>query len=132
MDEQHYTIDQLCELTGFSRRTIRFYVEESLIEPPAGRGRGGFYYDSQMAKLLKIRELQGQGMRLAAIAALLRKEGAGQSRPEAPEREVWGRYIVAPGVEIHVARDMEEKHRRAVDEVVRLARAILAKGGHPV
>ncbi len=31
-----YTIDDLSELAGFSRRTIRFYVEEGIIGPPAG------------------------------------------------------------------------------------------------
>jgi len=45
---ERYTIDQLCERTGFTRRTIHFYVNEGLIDPPAGRGRGGFYNDSQL------------------------------------------------------------------------------------
>ncbi|MCK4823506.1 MerR family transcriptional regulator, partial [bacterium] len=30
------------------RRTIRYYIQEGLLEPPAGRGRGGFYYDSHL------------------------------------------------------------------------------------
>ena len=42
-----YTIEELSNLTGFSRRTIRYYIQENIIKPPSGRGRGGFYYNSQ-------------------------------------------------------------------------------------
>ena len=66
-----YTIDDLSELTGFSRRTIRFYIQENIIEPPAGRGRGGFYFDSHLSGLLKIKELQEKGLNLESIRKII-------------------------------------------------------------
>jgi DNA-binding transcriptional MerR regulator len=68
-----YTIEQLSELTGYSRRTIRYYVEEGLIDSPAGRGKGGFYFDSHINKLGIIKQLQERGMSLSAISAYLKQ-----------------------------------------------------------
>jgi DNA-binding transcriptional MerR regulator len=128
MGTKQYTIEDLCELTGFSRRTIRYYVQEGLIDPPAGRGRGGFYFDSHLDKLLKIKSLQDRGLRLSAILPVLKQRDVLESPQEIVAREVWVRYPIADGIEIHISRDLEEKERKKLDEIVRLARSIL-KGG---
>ena len=128
METKQYTIEDLCELTGFSRRTIRYYVQEGLIDPPAGRGRGGFYFDSHLDKLLKIKSLQDRGLRLSAILPVLKQRDVLESPQEIVAREVWVRYPIADGIEIHISRDLEEKERKKLDEIVRLARSIL-KGG---
>ncbi|PKN67841.1 MAG: hypothetical protein CVU57_01100 [Deltaproteobacteria bacterium HGW-Deltaproteobacteria-15] len=125
MEERKYTIDELCEMTGFTRRTIRYYVQEGLIEPPAGRGRGGFYFDSHLRKLQEIKAYQGKRFRLSDIQQVL-KRGVRSELP--PLREIWVRYPVVEGVEIHVSRDLDEKRRKRVEEVVRLARSILRGG----
>ena len=66
-----YTIDELSELTGFSRRTIRYYIHEGLLEPPAGRGRVGFYFDSHLGQLQLIKQLREKEMSLSSIAKYL-------------------------------------------------------------
>jgi hypothetical protein len=66
--ETRYTIDDLTALTGFSRRTIRFYVEKGLVEAPAGRGKGGFYGESQLSSLRRIAEAKLEGRSLAFLA----------------------------------------------------------------
>lgn len=125
MNEKRYTIEELCEVTGFPRRTIRYYIQEGLLKPPAGRGRGGFYYDSHVNKLLQIHSLQDRGMKLAGIREVLRKGG----KPERPcERDVLIRYTVSEGVEIHVSREIEEKKRKQIAEAVRVAKRILEGG----
>jgi DNA-binding transcriptional MerR regulator len=128
METKQYTIEDLCDLTGFSRRTIRYYVQEGLIDPPAGRGRGGFYFDSHLEKLLKIKSLQDKGLRLSAILPVLKQRDLPQPQQEIVVREVWVRYPIVDGVEIHISRDLEEKERKKLDEIVRVARSIL-KGG---
>jgi DNA-binding transcriptional MerR regulator len=128
METKQYTIEDLCELTGFSRRTIRYYVQEGLIGPPAGRGRGGFYFDSHLEKLLKIKSLQDKGLRLSAILPVLKRREPPEAPHETVAREIWVRYPIAEGVEIHISRDLEEKERKKLDEIVRVARSIL-KGG---
>ncbi|MBU2497655.1 MAG: helix-turn-helix domain-containing protein [Proteobacteria bacterium] len=126
MEENKYTIEDLCDFTGYTRRTIRYYVQEGLLEPPAGRGRGGFYFDSHLERLREIKALQEKGLKLQEIMALL-KEGAKPAL--APLREIWIRYPVLPGIEIHVSRDLDETARGKVNEIVRVAKSIL-KGGN--
>ena len=124
MDEPRYTIDELGEKTGFSRRTIRYYVQEGLIDPPAGRGRGGFYNDSHVAKLLRIKAQQGLGFKLSEIA--VSNEGIGSEAAEAaPVAQAWVHYQVAPGVELHISRDVEREEMRKVLELLRAARSIM-------
>jgi DNA-binding transcriptional MerR regulator len=125
MVEKQYTIEDLCRLTGYSRRTIRYYVQEGILDPPAGRGRGGFYFDSQLDKLRQIRTLQEGGLKLSQIHVLLSR---GEQPEPSPLRETWARYSVCEGVEMHVRRDAEEREGKALSEVVRVARSIL-KGG---
>jgi DNA-binding transcriptional MerR regulator len=122
MEDKAYTIDELSEVTGFSKRTIRYYIEEGLLDPPAGRGRGGFYYDSHKERLLQIRALQEKGMKLAAVQAFLKK-GGDREFPSA--REVWVKYPVAPGIEINIRRDLEEKEGKRITEIIRVVQSML-------
>ena len=124
MEEAKYTIDDLCDLTGISRRTIRYYVQEGVIDPPAGRGRGGFYYDSHLKKLQQIKSLQEKGMSLIAIGKYLN-----QGKIEEPKilRNVWAEYEIIPGLEIRVRRDVEEQIQKKIFDILKVAQSI-AKG----
>jgi len=118
-------IEDLTDLTGFSRRTIRYYIQEGLLDPPAGRGRGGFYFDSHLQRLLRIKSLQDQGLKLVEIRQILVK---GRKEPHAYERDVWIRLPILPGIEIHVKKELEEEERNRVAKVIRIARNILRGG----
>jgi excisionase family DNA binding protein len=72
MDAVTYTIDQVCELTGVSRRTVRYYVQEGLLSPPVGRGRGGNYLESHVKRLREIKSLQEKGWTLSSIERYLK------------------------------------------------------------
>ena len=122
MEAKKYTIEELCELTGFSRRTIRYYVQSGIIEAPAGRGRGGFYYDSHVDKLRQIRSFQEQGLTLQTIQSRLVED---KSSEITSRQGVWVRYDVAPGVEIHINRERETTEGRRIVELIRSARAIM-------
>lgn len=124
MKTDKYTIEDLTELTGYTRRTIRYYVQEGLIEPPAGRGRGGFYYDSHLQRLRQIKSYQEKGLGISAMASLLKKESP---EPAIPSREVLIRYEIIPGIEINVSREMEIKEPKKILEILKIAKAI-AKG----
>jgi DNA-binding transcriptional MerR regulator len=121
MGESKYTIRDLSELTGYSLRTIRYYVQEGLLEPPAGRGRGGFYFDSQLDQLRLIKSLQEKGMKLTSIIQYLKGKKVHKAEYA---REVWVKYELIPGLEIHVSRDLEEKEGRMISEVIRTAKSI--------
>ena len=122
MENQKYTIQEISEMTGFSLRTIRYYVQEGIIGPPAGRGRGGFYFDSQLNQLRQIKSLQEKGMRLSSIAQYLK---GGVVEEPTFARDVWIKYEIAPGVEINVRRDAEEKEGKKVLEIIKTAKSIM-------
>jgi DNA-binding transcriptional MerR regulator len=186
-----YTINDLSELTGYSRRTIRYYIQEGLLDSPAGRGKGGFYFESHLLQLHLIKKLQESGMSLSSIAKyiekgykykekphsnytetgsnlvssenllptakkrldmmkmkidkILEKETLRSSKvkmgmedfifeenfyasPPKSSRDVWAKYEIAPGLEISVRRDIEEKQKRKIDDIIRVAMEILGKG----
>jgi len=121
MEDKKYTIYELSELTGFTIRTIRYYVQEGLIDPPAGRGRGGFYFDSQLNQLKLIKSLQEKGMKLSSIIQYLKE---GKVEETSYTRDVWVKYEIIPGFEIHVRREVEEEERKKVFEALRTVKSI--------
>lgn len=125
METKKYNIEDLAEITGFTRRTIRYYVQEGLIEPPAGRGRGGFYYDSHVKRLLQIKALQEKGIGISAIATIQNKE---TSDTTSYPRNIMVRYEIAPGIELNISREMEISEPRKIREIIRVTKAII-KGG---
>lgn len=153
MDQGRYLIDELCSLTGFSRRTIRYYVQNGLVDPPAGRGRGGYYSDAHVGQLARIRALQEQGYRLEAIRGLIARvdepssSGAKAAEPapsqavpeEAPSRHAsqrpeawraaWTRFTVAPGVELHVSIEAEQRLAAAIAAMLETLRSIVDREG---
>jgi DNA-binding transcriptional MerR regulator len=154
MDQGRYLIEELCRLTGFSRRTVRYYVQEGLVDPPAGRGRGGYYSDLHAAQLARIRELQERGFRLDAIrgmiaprlaadtaqaaepahAAAVEPDGAAEPADAASSsmrfsRSSWMRHIVAPGVELHVSAEAGSRLGPAVATALEALRSIIEREG---
>jgi len=107
-----YGIADLAELGGVSRRTVRYYVQENLLPPPFGLGRGDHYGPAHLDRLLQVKALQEAGRTLEEIRRTLggpparRAEIAELSaspRHEPPPRELWRRLMLADGVELHIA-----------------------------
>jgi len=143
MDKARYLIDELCKLTGFSRRTVRFYVQEGLVDPPAGRGRGGYYSDLHAAHPARTRARQEQGYRRDAIRGMRAPHGAATplealeprssfrqepgSLPSTPES--WTRHIVAPGVELHVSAEAASRRGSAIAAALEALRSTIHHEG---
>ena len=102
-----YAIGELATLGGVSRRTVRYYVQEGLIPPPLGLGRGNHYTAEHLEQLLRVKAMQESGRTLVEIQRALGQPTNGrrrdESRPEElPSRSLWRRIDVTPGVELHV------------------------------
>ena len=132
--EVRYTIEELAEKTGFPRRTIRYYVQEGLLDPPSGRGRGGFYYDSHLGRLLFIKGLQEKGLRLSAIAGRIKtvpgepaamKVSFMTTPSSSTDGEEWIHYRLSPYLEITVRRDYEYRAGQRIEKIIRIAKAVL-------
>ena len=111
MANERYAVGELGDLGGVSRRTVRYYVQEGLIPPPHGVGRGDHYGREHLDRLLQVKALQEAGRSLDEIRQLLDHGTASAARAVAAAarplpREVWRRVTVAPGVELHVSDDV--------------------------
>lgn len=108
MTDTRYAIGDLAELADVSRRTVRYYVQEGLLPAPFGVGRGNHYGREHLDQLLKVKALQEAGHTLEEIRRVL---DGGQELPRSfepavqavPERAIYRRLNVAPGVDLHVA-----------------------------
>jgi len=78
--EAQMTIDELAQRTGMTVRNIRAHQSRGLLPPPEVRGRTGYYGDEHAARIELIRDMQSEGLNLAAIRRLL--EGVGESSAE--------------------------------------------------
>jgi hypothetical protein len=64
---ERLSIDELAAVTGVSRRTVHFYAQRRLIDPPLGRGRGRHWDRRHALQILKVRDLQRRGVSLSAM-----------------------------------------------------------------
>jgi DNA-binding transcriptional MerR regulator len=83
-----YSIGELAQEAGVSRRTVRFYVQQGLLSAPSGLGRGAHYGREHLAVLQRIKQMQLQGAELGEIAEILGAETRGEGRGEREEHDV--------------------------------------------
>jgi DNA-binding transcriptional MerR regulator len=104
-----FKIDDLASMTGLSRRAVRFYVQQKLLDPPSSLGRGSHYRQAHLEQLRRINELQSAGHSLDEIRQILRGGGASENaKPQAVRRRIrplvsaqlWTRVLVADGIEL--------------------------------
>jgi DNA-binding transcriptional MerR regulator len=62
-----YTAADLARLANVPLRTVRFYVQQGLIDPPTGRGPGAHFGDRHLQQLARVRALQGAGLEIEVI-----------------------------------------------------------------
>jgi len=114
-DEARYGIEELAALGGVTRRTVRYYVQEGLLQAPLGVGRGRHYGPEHLARLQAVKGLQEKGLSLDEVRAEL-EPGRGRRQAAAalvaaslPEprvaRSAWTRVEIVPGVELHVSTE---------------------------
>src|SRR3990170_829049 len=98
-----YAIGDLARLAGVSRRTVRYYVQENLIPPPLGVGRGNHYGPEHLEQILRVKALQESGKTLDEIRRVpadrvpSRTKAPREAEQISPERSIWRRLTLAPG-----------------------------------
>lgn len=120
-----YTIGELANLGGVSRRTVRYYVQEGLIPPPLGLGRGAHYRKEHLDALLRVKAMQERGLALEEIRLALASGGprSRPAEPASPERSLWTRIEVAPGLEIHLESRYQVPPPARLSELLEWCRA---------
>jgi DNA-binding transcriptional MerR regulator len=61
------TIKEVAAKAGVTPRTVHFYIQQGLLPPPEGGGRGARYSDAHLARLKLIRRLQAEHLPLNEI-----------------------------------------------------------------
>ena len=104
--DAHFSLEDLCTRSGLPVRTVRYYIQVGLVEPPEGRGRGAFYTRRHLDQLLVVLNLQRKGMSLEAIREFATRAESAQVARVAPRVpggvEVWTHLNVEDGVELHI------------------------------
>jgi DNA-binding transcriptional MerR regulator len=107
MSEPRYAVGELADLGEVSRRTVRFYVQEGLLPPPYGVGRGNHYGPEHLDRLRRVRAMQEAGRTLEEIRAAFTSPHSAEPAP-APSvpRTLWRHIDLGPGVQLQVAHDV--------------------------
>lgn len=69
-ERREYRMEELAKEAGITVRTLRFYRERKLIQPPRREGRIAWYDDTHLARLRTISALLERGHTLNGIAEL--------------------------------------------------------------
>lgn len=130
MDIKTFPLDELCRLTGFTRRTVRYYIQLGLVSRPIGEARAARYSGEHLGQLLRIRELSASGVSLERIREVL----SGGEAPVPPRQCRPGDVVVrshvhiAPGIEMQIdpreAGLNPEQLRLFIRKVIKIAEEI--------
>ncbi len=105
-EKRQFSLDELASLIELPRRTVRYYIQEGLIDRPEGAGRGAHYSLRHLEQLMAIRKWQRAGLSLERIRELL-SDDADTLTPPPPRRgrgavEVWSHIVLDEGIELTV------------------------------
>ncbi|MDF2177935.1 MerR family transcriptional regulator [Aliiglaciecola sp. CAU 1673] len=113
-----YNLDELEQLTGLARRTIRYYIQKGLVEAPFGARKTPRYTARHVEQLLQVRKYKEAGLNLARIAALLGKDEEGSASSDdmdIGDVRVITRMQIASGITL----DIDPRKNQLSDEAVR-------------
>jgi DNA-binding transcriptional MerR regulator len=136
-DRHRYAITELEELTGVSKRNIRYYITLGLLPPSHGRGPTAYYDRGHLLRLQAIKQRQDEHEPLDAIKDALAnltddEIAADLAVQTAPPEDRWRRVLLHPDVELHVREAAGERDRRLdsiVERVVEYAEYEFARLG---
>ncbi|MCD8339169.1 MAG: helix-turn-helix domain-containing protein [Burkholderiales bacterium] len=88
------TIDELVRVSDISKRTLRFYIQQGLVDPPVGNTANARYDTGHLEQIRNIKTLQAEGYTLSRIAELNKTQSLRQSgqikkkHPKAPGKPI--------------------------------------------
>ena len=99
-----YTLNELCVLADLPVRTVRYYVQNGLVDKPHGETRAARYGARQLEQVLLIKKWTAAGVSLDRIRELLQGEEAPVPARvrKAGSVEVWSHLHVSDGLEVAI------------------------------
>lgn len=111
-----YSLDELEELTGIAKRTIRFYIQKGLVEAPFGARRTPRYTSKHLEQLLLVKQFKAAGLNLSKIAESMSSgpESLTQKTMNAGEVNVISRVHISPGIALDIDRQQSDLSEEAI------------------
>ena len=131
MQAKNFTLDDLCTLTDFPKRTVRYYIQLGLVDRPIGETRSAHYLEVHLDQLLRIKKLTESGISLERVREVL---GGDDSPVPVKQRKpgsisVKSHLYIAPGIELQISPDeagmSPEQVRALVNEVMNATQKVL-------
>jgi DNA-binding transcriptional MerR regulator len=146
-------LPELADRAGVSIRTVRYYIQQGLLQEPEARGPGAHYTEEHLDRLLLIKRLQKEHLPLSEIRKAI-QSGAAEAaiprsardyvrsvlgkasapmqvssppmlqQPEEPVRSQWERITLAPDIELHLRRPLSRGVNKKVERLLDVARDI--------
>jgi DNA-binding transcriptional MerR regulator len=112
-----FSISELVDASGISDRTIRYYIQQGLLQHAHGRGRSSYYTTEHLERLARIADLRDRGLSLSEILEAV----ATPPGVEDLEVESWDRVSLHPELEVHIRAGASDDVRMLVDRFQQLA-----------
>ena len=120
---ESFSLNELCLLAELPLRTVRYYIQQGLVDRPHGEKRGAWYDRHHLDQLLQIRKWSSAGLSLERIRELL--QGGPVTIPERPKQvgaiQVRSHVWLGPGLELQVSAEdaglSPEQLRRLISAV---------------
>lgn len=98
-----YNIELLSKLSGLTKRTVRYYIEKGLLDPPVGSCRGSYYTQSHLDRLEEIKKWSQQGIPLTQVKLLIEGETHSQcvTKIDVIYTTKWEKLKIADNLELH-------------------------------
>lgn len=109
-----YGVEELARAAGVAVDTVRFYQAQKLLPPPRRVGRRAVYSARHLARLRRIRQLQGEGLPLGVIRRLLGERRAANALARALRAERGRRTLTR--AEVAAESGVPEELIRAVED----------------
>ena len=130
-DTERFSLSELCTLADQPTRTVRYYIQQGIINRPEGAKRGAYYTRDHLEQLLAIRKWQNAGLNLERIRELLSEPEGGLVPPPRAKRpgdvSMQSHISLRPGVELVVDPQEADLSPEAVRFFAREAAALLDK-----
>jgi DNA-binding transcriptional MerR regulator len=128
---ERFSLNELCTLADQPTRTVRYYIQEGIINRPEGAKRGAYYTRDHLEQLLTIRKWQSAGLNLERIRELLSEPEGGLVPPPRAKRpgdvSMRSHITLRAGVELVVDPQEAGLSPEAVRSLARDAAALLEK-----
>ena len=123
--QKHYNIKELSALVDMSARTIRFYIQQGVVDKPFGQNKGAYYTQKHLRQLLTVKKYKEAGVSLERITQIIHEEQGDDTidyRVKPGKTEVISRIYLKDGVELTIN---PERSGLSQQDIRQLGKAVL-------